>query len=130
MVSWFERFLASWILGVWFFCFLDIGFLGFSVYGFLISWLLDLSVSWMLISFLVSWLLVSWFQSLLVSCFKKTLQHFSKTLVPYYHISISCFLLIDLDLISKISKNSLDGSSSFSAPVFPDIVIFCDCPKL
>ena len=42
----------------------------------------------------------------------KFLQCFWKILVPCYQISISCFL-IDIDLISKISKNFSNESSSF-----------------
>ena len=82
----FQRFLVSWFL------------------GFLVSLFLGFNVCWFL-GFLVSKL--QDFQRL-----KMELTFFLKIVFLYYHISISCFLE-DIDLISKISKNSLNGSSGF-----------------
>ena len=65
--------------------------------------------------------LVSWFLGFLVSKFLgflfSKLSKFQRSNIPYYQISISCFL-IGIDFISKIFKILLDGSSGFSAPVF------------
>ena len=65
--------------------------------------------------FWVSWSLVCfWFLGFLVSWFLgfKNLLCFQKIFVTYYPISITCFL-IDIDSVSKMFKNLLDGSSSF-----------------
>ena len=89
LVSWFLGFLVSWFLGVW--------FLGFVFFG-----------------FLVSWFMASWFLGFEVSKFQRfeIIQCFWRMLVPYYQISMSCFL-VDDDLISKLFKIVLDGSSGF-----------------
>ena len=68
--------------------------------GFKVSWFLDFKVSWFQ-SFLVSKFLgfnASWFLGFKVS--------------EIYQIAISCFLE-EIDPISKIFKNSLDGSPGF-----------------
>ena len=62
-------------------------------------------VSW----FLSFWFLGFWFLGFLVSANLLCVQ---KICVTYYQIFISCFL-IDIDLISKISKILLDGSVGF-----------------
>ena len=65
--------------------------------------------------------LVYWFLSFLVPSFLgfevSWFQSFRNPMIPYYQMSISCFL-IDIDLIFKIFKNLLHGSSGLSAPVF------------
>ena len=49
---------------------------------------------------------------MLVSKFQKSLNVFETDLVHITKIAISCFL-IDIDLISKILKILLDGSSGY-----------------
>ena len=85
--------LAHWFLVV--FVYLLIGFLAF---GLLVSLFLGLLVSWFLgfIGFLVSWLLVSWFQT---KPFNDLFEYIC-TILQYK--SISCFV-IDIYLISKLS---------------------------
>ena len=71
------------------------------IQGFLVSWFLAFLVSKFL-GFKVDWFLgfkVSWLLGFKVP--------------QIYHMSMSC-VLEDIDPISKISKNSLDGSSGFS----------------
>ena len=62
----------------------------------MVSWFVGFLVFGFL--FVSSWCLLSWFQS-----FKDT---------PNFH----CTFLIDIDFISKISKNLLDGASGFAGP--------------
>ena len=86
LVSWFQSFLVCWCVGFW-----SLGFkvscrIGFNFLGFIVSWFQSF--------------LVSWPQGL----------NISRSLILYYQISISCFLE-DIDSISKILKNSLDGHS-------------------
>ena len=74
---------------------------GLRFLGFLVSRILGFRVAWFL------GFEVSWFQS------------FKDSMIPYYQIPSSCFL-IDIDLTSKIFRMSLDGSSGLSgARLFP-----------
>ena len=91
LVSWFIGFLVSW-------------FLSFLVLGFLLCWFLGVLAS----CFLVYWIWVSWFV-----CSRLLLSWFPSSIISSIgQMSISCSLT-DIDLISKISKNWLDGSSGF-----------------
>ena len=55
---------------------------------------------------------------------QQDLECFQKTLVPYYKMSISCFLE-DMDLISKIFTIMLDGPSGcFGAHVLDNVSCF------
>ena len=68
-----------------------------------------------------SWFVRSWFLGFLVSKLLGFKFSWSQSFkVPYiHHISMSCFLE-DIDLISKILKNLLDGSFGFSGTrLFP-----------
>ena len=85
--------------------------------GVLVSWFLVcfcLLVSW----FLTFFVLVSKFLGFRCFCFfaskllSSKVSKFQKTLVLYYHMSMSCFLE-DTGPISKVFKNLLDGSSGF-----------------
>ena len=83
---------------------------------FVVSWLVPFLVPSFL-GFLDSWIigvLVSWFQSFKDS---KAFNICWKRLIPYYQISISCFLK-DIDPVFQISKNLLDGSSGCFGPAF------------
>ena len=94
-----KRFKVSLFLG--FLVSRIIGFLVSRILGFLVSWFQRFLFSWFH-SFLVSWLLgfeVSWFLGFKVS----NICHFFP-----FHV-----FLIDIDLISKIFKISLDVSSGF-----------------
>ena len=114
-----EGLRVSWLL-----VFQVVGFLGSRLLNLLVSWFLGFSVSgvWLSVcSFLVSCFLgfvascvsVSWFLGFVVSWllgFKnKSFNVFSKILVPYHPISISC-VCCQISLTSKISKVCLDGS--------------------
>ena len=119
-VCWFLGFLVSKFLG-----FLVAWFLGFLVskfIGFLASKFLGFKVS-RLRSFLVSKFLgfkVSWLLGFKVSKF----QSFKVSMIPYYQNLISCFLK-EIDPISKLFKNLLDGSSGFvGACLFYKIKVF------
>ena len=85
------------------------GVLGFWGFGFLVSKILG---------FLVSKIL-----GVLVSTF----QSFKDSTIPYYQISISCFL-VDIDRTSKTLKILLDGSLGlFGARLFQHVQ--CRFPK-
>ena len=112
LASWFFVFgsLVSWCLVSWF---LGVGFL---VYLFLGSWIL---ASWLL-GFLDLGFLVSKILGVLVSWPLSFKQSFNVLERCWYHITkLSFQLLIDIDLISKISKICLGkGRHHFSVPVF------------
>ena len=87
------------------------------------SWLLGFRF----LDFLVSCFVVSWFLGFNVSLFqnfKHSYHVLGALLVPYYKISISCSLE-DIDPISKIFKNILNGSSDiFGARLFQNFQMF------
>ena len=89
----------------WFLGFLVFGFL---IFGFLVSWLLVLWFLGLLVSKLFVFL-ISKFLGFLVSKF----QSLKDSMIPYYQKSISRFQE-EVDLISKIFKMLLNGSSGFS----------------
>ena len=77
----------------------------------MVSWLLGFWVSWFL-GFKVSRFLGVWFPGFLVSKFQ------SFKVPKIYQMSISCFLE-DIDPVSKVPKNLLNGSSGmFGARLF------------
>ena len=83
--------------------------------GLLVSWFLGFLVSWCLgllfsFGFKVSWFQM--FQSFQVSMIRKNRWCFDEISAPYYQISISPFKE-DIDPISKIFENLLDGSAGF-----------------
>ena len=93
-VSWFQRVLVSKFLG----------FKASWLLGFEISWFRGFKASWFQNLLFFVGLEASWFQSLKVS--------------RIYKLPISCSLE-DIDPISNISKNLLNGFRDCSAPAFP-----------
>ena len=71
-------------------------------------------LGFLVVGLLVSWLLVSWFETFLVSwlqSFKKSVAVFKR---DWHHITKLPFhVLEEIDLISKIFKILVDGSSGF-----------------
>ena len=83
-------------------------------------------VSWFVV-FVVSWFLVSWFLGFKLQSFKfskfqdvKHLSIFLKDIGSISQLPISCFM-IDTDLVSRNSNNSLVDLRDFASPVFSKI---------